>query len=264
MNIGVITGSGFYDFDEADKLKQKTEITQYGKADIAEIPYGNHKIYFIARHGKNHSLLPNMINYRANITALKNNSVKLIIGTSIMGILDPNLPLSTLLLFNDIYFPENRLPSGEPCTFFTKSGDPNRGHYIFSSPFSAKANEIARKTAIGIGVEYYDGFTHCHAIGPRFNSKSEIAMFRSIGCSTISQTVCPEIILAGESEIAYCLLGFGVDYANGVMEQPTPVEVLNANMQKSKSVFKTMVTGMVDRLDKETTLYDKGFIYRFE
>ncbi len=264
MNIGIITGSGFYSFEEVGDMKKKIETTNYGRVELSEVVYANHNIYFIARHGENHSVLSNMINYRANIIALKNSGVQLIIGTSIMGLLDMNICLSTLLLFNDIYFPDNRLPNGETCTLFNKEGDPKRGHYIFSSPLSAKANEIASKTATNMNIAYYDGLTHCHAVGPRFNSKTEIAMFRSTGCATVSQTVCPEIVLAGEAEVAYCLLGFGVDYANGVMDEPTPVETLNSNMQTSNAIFKQTIKGMLDRIEQKTNFYDSGFIYHFE
>jgi 5'-methylthioadenosine phosphorylase len=263
MNIGIITGSGFYDFNEIEDIKVKVEPTPYGPAEIASGSLGDHQIHFIARHKKNHRLLPNMINYRANMYALKKNGVQLVLATSVMGILDPGLPLATVLLFKDLFFPDNRLPGGETCTMFTEEGG-ERGHYIFGSPFSSKANELALITAGKTNIDMYHELVHGHANGPRFNSKSEISMFRSAGCATVSQTVGPEIILAGEAEMAYCLLGFGTDYANGVSKEATPVEVLNENMGKSGLVFKKLIIGMIGTLDDNASYFDSGFVYRFE
>ena len=90
-------------------------------------------------------------------------------------------------------------------------------------------------------------------------------MLRNVGCSTLSQSAGPEIILAGECEIAYLLLGFGIDYANGVKDEPTPIEILNDNMKKSKNIFSTMLFGILDEIkDARVELFDNGFMYRFE
>jgi 5'-methylthioadenosine phosphorylase len=263
MNIGIITGTGFYDFDEIGVIREAAETTPYGPAVIASGTIGTHAVHFIARHGKNHRLLPNMINYRANICALKKKGVQLILATSVMGILDPDIPLAAALLFKDLFYPDNRLPGGEICTVFTKEGG-DRGHYIFGSPFSSYANTLARESAASHNIPLRDGLVHGHANGPRFNSKAEIAMLRSAACATVSQTVGPEIILAGELNMAYCLLGFGVDYANGVSKEPTPVEALNDNIGQSGAVFKKLIRGVMDTLDDDICCYDGGFVYRFE
>jgi 5'-methylthioadenosine phosphorylase len=95
--------------------------------------------------------------------------------------------------------------------------------------------------------------------GPRFNSKPEILALQS-HASFISQTAGPEIVLAGELELPIALLGFGVDYANGVSDVPTPIEVLRANLIKSKGVFLTILEKLIK--DFKEPRY-AGFMYRF-
>ena len=51
MNIGIITGSGFYDFPELEGFKKITVKTAFGEAELSEAVFGSHNIYFIARHG---------------------------------------------------------------------------------------------------------------------------------------------------------------------------------------------------------------------
>ena len=104
-----------------------------------------------------------------------------------------------------------------------------RGYYLFGSPFFDVSGVLKDEEAIA-------ELTYAYVNGPRLNSKKEI-QFIAHYADTVSQTTGPEAILAGELEIPYVLLGYGVDYANGVKDDPTPIEVLTANMNRSKNTF---------------------------
>ncbi len=252
-DIGIITGSGFYDFPELKDTEEKVIKTPFGDAQVTLGIVHGKSVAFIARHGQNHALLPNMINYRANLAALKQLGTKCLISTTVCGILKPNIPLATPIVFDDLYFPENRLPSGEICTMFTTPGAKERGHYIFSTPF----NETLRSALIRTQPDVITHATYAHVNGPRFNSKAEIRMLQS-HADAVSQTSGPEVILAGELEIPMALIGFGVDYANGV--KATPFEELKKNLESSKGALSHMILKFI----KEYKLpqFD-GFVYRF-
>lgn len=256
IDLAVISGTGFYDFPSLEKGEVKEIKTRFGKVSVKTGTLLGRKIIHLARHGKHHKILPNMINYRANILALKALETKAIIGTTVCGVLDPDISLGKLVVFSDLYFPENRLPGGELCTVYERAGDKRRGHYMFSSPFS----ESLRSLIIGATKEAITDAVYAHVNGPRFNSKSEISMLRT-HASFISQTAGPEIVLAGELEIPYALLGFGVDYGNGIKDVPTPLEVLEKNIKKSKNVFFSVVERAIKHYKKPE--FD-GFVYRFE
>jgi 5'-methylthioadenosine phosphorylase len=70
-----------------------------------------------------------------------------------------------------------------------------------------------------------------------------------------------EVVLAGELEIPIALLGFGVDYANGVSAVPTPVEVLRLNLINSKGVFLSILEKLINYFKEPRYT---GFIYRFD
>jgi len=257
IELAIISGSGFYDFPDLEEGDNKVIQTGFGKASIRTGVIEGRKMAFLARHGKGHSLLPNMINYRANLMALKELDTQAIIATTVCGVLDPGLPLARrLVVFDDLYFPDNRLPSGEACSIYNNAKERSKGHYIFSNPFS----DELRQQIIAAADDPITDAVYAHACGPRFNSKPEIRMLQSFA-SFVSQTAGPEIVLAGELEIPIALIGLGVDYANGVKEEPTPVEVLSENLRNSKSIFidtikKVMKSYRVPRLT--------GFIYRFD
>jgi 5'-methylthioadenosine phosphorylase len=256
IDLAIISGSGFYDFPGLEEPEEKTIKTSFGRAPVWVGHVSHRQIAFIARHGLRHSHLPNMINFRANLLALKKLDVKAIISTTICGVLDVSLPLAKPVVFSDLYFPDNRLPSGEICSIFNEKGAPGRGHFIFDRPFS----DELRQQLIDASQAPIRDAVYAHVNGPRFNSKPEIRAFQS-HASFISQTAGPEVVLAGELEIPIALLGFGVDYANGVSDAPTPIEVLRSNLIKSKGVFLSILEKLIK--DFKEPLYT-GFIYRFD
>ena len=256
IDLAIISGTGFYDFPGLEERKEEHIRTKYGKARVSAGLLHGRRIAYIARHGENHEILPNMINYRANLVALKELDTKAIIGTTVCGVLDPLIPLTQLVVFSDLYFPENRLPNGEACTIYDEKGNRLRGHYIFSCPFS----ESLRSQVIEQAEEAITEAVYGHVNGPRFNSKAEIAMLKE-HATYVSQTAGPEVVLAGELEIPYVLIGFGVDYANGVKDEPTPVELLSQNIEKSKAAFSSVIQKIIKNY-KEPAF--EGLVYRFE
>lgn len=109
------------------------------------------------------------------------------------------------------------------------------------------------------GDNVYADLTYGHVSGPRFNSKAEIAWIRN-HCDAISQTCGPEAVLAGELQIPYSLLGYGVDYANGIQATPTPVETLRANLEHSPAVFREAIAKI---LTARVPPAFGGYVYRF-
>jgi 5'-methylthioadenosine phosphorylase len=257
IDLAIISGSGFYDFPGLEEPEEKTIETSFGNASVC-VGHRNQKhIAFIARHGSEHSLLPNMINFRSNLLALKELETKAIISTTICGVLDVSLPLGKPVVFSDLYFPENRLPDGEPCSIFSEIGAPDRGHYIFDNPYSSELRQQLIDASEESPIKHA---VYAHVNGPRFNTIPEIRALQA-HASFVSQTAGPEVVLAGELEIPIALLGFGVDYANGVSADPTPIEILRLNLINSKGVFLSILKKMIANYSEPRYA---GFIYRFD
>jgi 5'-methylthioadenosine phosphorylase len=252
IDLGIISGSGFYDFPDVSNAEDGIITTEYGKVKLVTGIYRGKQIAFLARHQQGHKLLPNMINFKANIAAIKQLNPKAIAATTICGVTNRLLPLGKLMIFNDLFFIDNRLPSGEICSFYTEEGQENRGHFMFANPFF----DVTHFFKPG---DYIANVTYGYVNGPRFNSKKEIGFLKNY-CDAISQTCGPEAILAGELELPYILLGFGVDYANGVTDTNTPVEILNGNMAESKAVFIEAINTIVAKANE---ISFANFVYRF-
>lgn len=262
MTLGIIGGTNAaFDFAWSGDVVVETP---YGEVVTAEgrVPASGSEVRFVRRHGMGHTHLSSAVAHRANVWALRETGCSAILGTTVCGIVDPDQPLASAIVFDDLFFPDNRLPDGSPCTFYSEPGDPARGHYIFGQPFSPCMRAALLAAAAEAGTPARDGGTYAYSLGPRFNTRLEIAFMRAAGAIAVSQTAGPEAVLAGELELPYALLGFGVDYANGVKPEPTPVEVLDANVAASRQVFGVIVAAAAAALD--TCTFDTGFVYRFE
>jgi purine nucleoside phosphorylase len=230
--VGVITGSGSEELELEARRLELVE-TPFGAVEVARGTLAGVEVLHVSRHGSGHVRLSSAVEHRANVLALKDAGARCAVGLTICGSVDPQLAPGTLVVFDELFFPANRLADGSLCTLYTEPGDPLRGHWIFDAPFA----HSVRAALTGCGVALRDGGCYGHVDGPRFNSRSEIRVLAAAGVDAVSQTGGPETVLAGEAELPYALVGYVTDYANGVAAEPTPVEELTRHMHASRAAF---------------------------
>ncbi|WP_156727074.1 MTAP family purine nucleoside phosphorylase [Streptomyces apocyni] len=260
MRIGVITGSGSYAWPHLEGATDHTVTTEYGRAAVTEGRVNGTDIVQLSRHGTGHHRLSHQVDHKANLAALRALNVDGVIALTVCGAVDPAAAPGSLIVFDDLYFPANRLPDGSPCTWYDTPGQVGRGHWIFDSPFSEPLRRSLIAAARTIGVPVIDSGVYGHVDGPRFNSRPEIAAQAAAGVSAVSQTAGPEIVLAGEAELPLALVGFVTDYANGVVPEPEPVEALLERMAASKQIFADLVARAVPAIEAPPP---SGLVYRF-
>ncbi len=214
----------------------------------------------LSRHGAGHTRLSNHVEHRANLAALGEAGVDGIVSLTVCGAVDPTIPLGSLMAFDDLYFPSNRLPDGSLCTVHDTPGGSGRGHWIFDTPLSEPLRAHLVHAARTLGTPIVDGGCYGHLDGPRFNSRTEIAALALLGVAALSQTVGPEIVLAGEAEIPIAVLGYVTDHANGVPAQPQPLTRLLARMASSTDTFASVLEAALPPLAELTPT---GVVYRF-
>jgi 5'-methylthioadenosine phosphorylase len=118
-------------------------------------------------------------------------------------------------------------------------------------------------TVADLGIETVRCGVYGHVNGPRFNTRAEIRWLAAAGVTAVSQTCGPEAVLAGELELPYGLVGFGVNYATGVAE-PEPKEELDRLLVLSTEVLPRIVLRAVETLEEEDLAFDHGYVYRAE
>ncbi len=235
--VGLITGTGLYELDGLDGRSVERVETLYGPVEVVSGRLAGVDVLHVPRHGPGHARLSHQVTPRANVAALAGLGAGCLVSTTVCGAVDPSLELGSLVVFDDVHFPSNRLADGSLCTLFTSPDIPGRGHWIYDRPFgpSVRAGLVAGVREAGLEVR--DGGVYGHVDGPRLNSVSEIAQLAAAGVTCVSQTGGPETVLAGEARLPFALVGFVTDHANGVSAVPTPVETLARLFGESAGLF---------------------------
>ena len=95
--IGVIGGSGFYEFlDDAERVSVATPFGDPSD-DLFIGELHGRRVAFIARHGKGHRFPPHRVNYRANLWALRSVGVRQVLAPCAVGSLSPGKTSLTLV-----------------------------------------------------------------------------------------------------------------------------------------------------------------------
>ena len=262
IDVGIITGSGIYElpYDRESRVVE----SRFGRAEVSIFRAGPWTVGSIPRHQKNHRHLPNTIPHRANIVALEQLGARAVLATTVVGAVDPGVRLGRPVLFDDLFFPDNLLPDGNACTFFTEPGDPARGHLIWDEPFAPRLRRKLELAAGSLGLETTIGGVYGHTNGPRFESRAEIRSLATAGVTAVSQTCGPEAVLAGELELPYALVGFPVNYATGVSPTEARREELDRLLALSAEVLPRVLLKSVETLEGEDLVFDHAYIYRVE
>jgi purine nucleoside phosphorylase len=264
MTIGIITGSGTYSLAGWRDARALVTQTPFGEVTVTHGIYGGARALHVSRHGEGHLRLSNHVTHRANIWALKELGATAVVACTVCGAVDPSLELGSLVVFDDLHFPSNRLPDGSLCSFFTEAGDPARAHWILhGSPFSGEVRDGLLAGARELGHALRDRGVYGHVDGPRFNTPSEIAQLAACGVTAVSQTAGPETVLCGELELPFGLIGFVTDYANEVVPgEATPVATLVELMGRSTAAFADVLAAVLPRL-AATPAHPAGTVFRF-
>jgi 5'-methylthioadenosine phosphorylase len=248
VRVGIISGTGTAELPGLERLERTVAATAYGAVDLATGRLAGIDVVHVSRHGPGHVRLSNNVDHRANLSALLEAGVDCLISLTVCGAVRPDLGLGSLVVFDDLYFPSNRLPDGTLCTWYPDSGHADRGHWIFDHPFSEEIRSCLIDAAGQLGVSAERVGCYGHVDGPRFNSRAEIAALATVGVTAVSQTAGPEVVLAAEAELPMALVGYLTDYANGVQDEPEPVDALLARVGESTGTFASVLETAVPML----------------
>ncbi|MEM0951090.1 MAG: S-methyl-5'-thioadenosine phosphorylase [Cyanobacteria bacterium P01_H01_bin.74] len=233
--IGVFGGSGFYDF--IDNAKDVKVETPYGlPSDSITIgTISGKQVAFLPRHGKNHTIPPHKINYRANVWAFKALGVKRVVCPCAAGSLQTHIKPGEFV-FCDQFVDRT---SGRIDTFFD---GPITTHVSAADPYAEGFRKLAVQAAESCGIAYHNGGTVVVIQGPRFSTRSESKWFRDQGWEVINMTQYPEAHLVKELEMDPLNISLITDYDTGVdgvapVSHAEVIEVFTQNNVKLRKLL---------------------------
>jgi len=237
-DIGVIGGSGFYEFlTDADEVKVDTPFGEPSEAVLVGEVAGR-RVAFLPRHGRDHRFPPHTIPYRANMWALRSLGVRRVLAPSAVGSLTVSYGPGTLVIPDQLV----DRTRGRAQTFY----DQYAVHVPFADPYcpTGRARSIAAARAYG-WVPAGSG-TLVVIDGPRFSTRTESQWYAAQGCTLIWMTGHPEAVLARELAMCYTTLALITDTDAGVEEgdgvtQAEVFEVFGANISRLRELVAIII-----------------------
>ena len=246
--IGIIGGSGL---DNPEILKDSTDsnvTTQWGEpsSPLKQGIIAGRDVVIIARHGRQHTIPPTQVNYRANIQALKDAGCTHILATTAVGSLREEIGRGHFVVLDQfIDFTRHRA-----VTFHEKFEPGNVVHTPMAEPFNSQLRKILIQKAEELKLDYHPSGTVVTIEGPRFSTKAESKMFRQWGADVINMSIAPEAILANEAGIPYAAVAMSTDY-DCWKEDEEPVsweavlEVFQGNVEKMIKLLTSVIPAVV-------------------
>jgi 5'-methylthioadenosine phosphorylase len=240
--IGVFGGSGFYSLlDDAAEYRVDTPFgAPSSPVTIGQL--GGRSVAFLPRHGKDHQLPPHMINYRANVWAMKQLGVTRIIGPNACGSLQQDVKPGDFVVCDQ--FVDRTW--GRKDTFYD---GPTTTHVSSADPYCAVMRQVAIDSAARLDITAHPTGTVVVIQGPRFSTRSESKWFAAQGWEVINMTQYPECYLARELEICYCNISLITDHDAGAegfepVTNDEVVRVFNENNEKVRALIHAMVPAL--------------------
>ena len=247
VKIGIIGGSGLDNPDLLQDAEDSERDTPYGKPS-APLKTGHIHgvaVTLLARHGRQHTLPPTQVNFRANIRALKDAGCTHILATTACGSLREDIRRGDLVILDQfIDFTRHRI-----TTFYEAFAPHQTIHTPMAEPFDPGLRRILTEACGELKLAHHARGTVITIEGPRFSTRAESRMFRLWGADVINMSIAPEAMLANEIGLPYAAVAMSTDY-DCWKEDEEPVtwkqvlEIFSSNVAK----VTTLLTHVVQRV----------------
>ncbi len=226
MRRAIIGGTGVYDVDQDVTIKNVQ--TEYGDVEVQIKNIGGVEIVFLPRHGKGHSKPPHLINYRANMMALKKLDVSHVYSTCAVGSLNDSYGPGDVMIITDFLdFTKSRIH-----TFH--DGSDGVKHTDMSDPYCKNLRELFIENASDFNIDIKGEGVYVCTEGPRFETASEIKMYGKIGGDVVGMTNVPEVVLAKELGMCYSAVGIITNWCTGFKGEDIQMHDISASVSKNK------------------------------
>jgi len=247
-NLAIIGGTGLTDFDGLEIVHRHELHTPYGEtsAPIIEGIYHGKSMFFLARHGTRHTILPHKINYRANLWALKELGVKVVIAIAAVGGIHPDM------LTRDLVIPHQLIDYtwSREQTFFAEELN-QVIHIDFTHPYCEDLRSQLLMAAKQVDFKVHTQGVYGATQGPRLETVAEINRLERDGCDIVGMTGMPEAALARELKLCYATCAVVANPAAGRGSTLISMDEIKANFKYSIENVRRLLAIVIDLYDFE-------------
>jgi 5'-methylthioadenosine phosphorylase len=208
--------------------KTKLMKNKYGRSSVLI----SERMAWIIRHGNTPKdyILPHLVNYRANLQALKDLGATEIVSINSTGSLRKGLCPGMIVI---------------PDDFITLTATPtihkNRAVHITPS-LNEKVRQKLIKAAVSNKIKVVKKGTYWQTQGPRLETKAEIKMMTNFA-DIVGMTMANEAIIALELDLPYAAACSIDNFGNGLLKKPLTMEEIIAGTRKNADLMIKLLHG---------------------
>ena len=242
VKIAVIGGTGVADPKLFRTVREVDAQTPFGKPSdrIRIMEFSGVQFAFLPRHGSSHTIPPHLVNYRANIRALKDLGVERVIGLAAVGSLREELKPEHVVLPDQFI----DMTKQRKLTFYD---GPKVVHVSAADPFCPELRAAPAGAARRLGVHVHESGTYVCVEGPRFSTRAESNLWRLMHADIVGMTLVPEAQLARELEMCYVSISSITDY-DVWAEKPVSAREVGERMRKNTVNVQSILKELIPRM----------------
>ncbi|MFA6921078.1 MAG: S-methyl-5'-thioinosine phosphorylase [Gallionella sp.] len=210
--LAIIGGRGLTQLANLEITHRQVMRTPYGEPSGAFLfgTLNQHEVIFLARHGYGYTIPPHLVNYRANLWALREQGVSEVVSVATVGGIRADLTPGTLVVPDQIL----DYTQGRDYTFFSTRNTSYK-NIDFTLPYSMNLRSRILHSAEQVQQPCLDGGVYAATQGPRLDSIAEINRYEKDGADMVGMTGMPEASLARELDMDYATIAVVANYAAG-------------------------------------------------
>jgi 5'-methylthioinosine phosphorylase len=240
--IGVIGGTGIDRLEGLELLAEHPLETPYGAPSrpIQEGEWSGVRVFFLQRHGSPRAIPPHLVNYRANVWALKALGVREVIAINAVGGISAGMEPGRLVIPDQIidytWGREHTVDEG---------ADGQLLHIDFTEPYDRALRMALIEQAAMADIAHVPSAVYGATQGPRLETAAEIRRMARDGCDIVGMTGMPEAALARELGLAYAAICMVVNPAAGLGGQPISLAMMHEILDREAGVVHTLLLQLI-------------------
>jgi 5'-methylthioinosine phosphorylase len=191
---------------------------------------------------------PHLVNYRANLWALREQGVSDVVSVATVGGIRADLIPGSLVVPDQVL----DYTHGRDYTFFGNRNTSYR-NIDFTLPYSSKLRSRILRGAEQVQQPCLDGGVYATTQGPRLDSIAEINRYQRDGADMVGMTGMPETALAKELDMSYATIAVVVNYAAGRGDSQISInmEGVNATARNAMDSVRAILECVVNCEDED-------------
>lgn len=212
---GIFSGSALAQVAGLKNARRSTiNLRMFGSVNYTEGTVGGSRVVVVPRHGLGHTTSPHIVDYRANVLAMKKLGVTDIIAVTAMGGLTAAYAPGTIAFVDQV---ADFTFGSRISTFFE---DGVVAHIARAQAVCPALHSELIEAAKKLKIRHQPHGKLTVIAGPQFSSKLESEILKFLGLQVVGMTTSPEERLVKELLMNYAVVGQVTDSDNDSSDEP--------------------------------------------